>query len=107
MSKKFGISITNPKAMYTLGHISGTADNFTSVTTHITGSSDSLDDGALVKNVGPKVLKVAISGVTHGANTGFVLNENEQLFIETTSLNGVLVKNNRASEGITFSLYAN
>jgi hypothetical protein len=108
MSKKFGIAITNPSALYTVGHIAATADNFTAVNGHVTGTSTNpLNDGVLVKNIGPLDMKVAFSGATHGTNTGFILGENEQIFVETTSIASVTVKNDIASQGITFSVYAN
>ena len=108
MAKKFGISITNPAAMYTVGHISGTADNFTSINAHVSGASPTtLNDGVLVKNIGSLDMKVAFSGATHGADTGFLIKSNEQIFVETTGLALVTVKNNTASQGITFSVYAN
>lgn len=108
MSKKYGIKITNPSAMFTVGHISGTADNFTAINSHVTGTSiNTLNDGVLVKNIGPLDLKVAYSGSTHGTNTGFILGQDEQLFVECTSIESVIVKNNTATNGITFSIYAN
>ena len=108
MPKKFGIAITNPSSMFTVGHISGTADNFTAINTHVSGAgTNTLNDGVLVKNIGALEMKLAFSGATHGADTGFVLKANEQLFVETTSISSVIVKNNTASQGITFSVYAN
>jgi len=108
MPKKFGIAITNPSAMYTVGHIAATADTYTSANAHVTGTSTgALNDGVLVKNVGPLDIKVAFSGATHGSDTGFILGQAEQIFVETSSLSSVIVKNNTASQGITFSVYAN
>lgn len=112
MAKSVNIVITNPKAMFNVGHISGTADNFTNINAHVSGAGSTLNDiglndGVLFKNIGPNDVKVAFSGATHGVNTGFKLSENEQLFIETTTLSSVLVKNFTSSEGITFTVYAN
>ena len=111
MPKKVEIVITNPKAMFNVGHISGTADNFTSINAHVTGagagSDISLNDGVLFKNIGANAVKVAFSGATHGANTGFKLAENEQLFVESNSLSNVLVRNFTSGQGITFTAYAN
>lgn len=108
MPKKFGIAITNPSALYTVGHIGGTADNFATANAHVSGASDlTLNDGALVKNIGPLEMRVAFSGATHASNTGFVLKANEQIFVEARSLDSITVKNNSSGQGITFSIYAN
>lgn len=109
MSKKVEIVISNPKAMFNVGHIGPTANNFTAINAHITGAEGDvgLDDGVLVKNIGPNLFKVAYSGATHGANTGFRLAENEQIFVETTNLSTISVQNITSNQGITFTAYAN
>lgn len=114
MSKKFltEVQITNPKAMFTVGHIGATANQFTEIIAHVSGAGSTfspitLNDGVLIKNIGPNQFSVKYSGSDHGANTGFRLTELDQIMIETTSLASVLVKNVTTSEGITFSVYAN
>ena len=105
------IAITDPKAMFNVGHIGATANSFTAINAHVTGAGAGADlglsDGCLVKNIGSFGMLVAYTGATHGDNTGFLLSANEQIFAENTNLSSISVKNKVASQGITFSVYAN
>ena len=114
MSRTFPaeVQITNPKAMFTVGHLGATANSFLPVNAYVTGAGSTgaditLNDGILIKNIGPNTLKVTYEPLDHGANEGFNLTELDQILVETNSLSSILVKNNTASQGITFSIYAN
>ena len=114
MSRTFPaeVQITNPKAMFTVGHLGATANSFLPVNAYVTGAGSTgadmtLNDGVLIKNIGPNTLKVTYEPLDHGANEGFNLTELDQILVETNSLSSILVKNNTASQGITFSIYAN
>ena len=114
MSRTFPaeVQITNPKAMFTVGHIGATANSFLPINSYVTGAGSAgsditLNDGVLVKNIGPNTVKVTYDPLDHGAAEGFNLTELDQILIETNSISSVLVKNNIGSQGITFSIYAN
>jgi len=114
MSRTFPaeVQITNPKAMFTVGHIGATANTFTEINAYVSGAGSTasdvtLNDGVLVKNIGPNPIAVKYTTLDHGANTGFRLTELDQVLIETSTLSSILVKNITTSAGITFSVYAN
>lgn len=101
------IPISNPQAMFTVGHIGPTANNWVPVNTHITGSeSTSLSGGVLIKNIGPLSFGVMHTGATHGSSNGFRLFEGDQIFVESTSLSSIMVKNITSNQGICMSVYA-
>ena len=113
MGRVFGVNvgITNPKAIFTNYFTGASAASYIAINTAVTnagdGSSLGLDDGASVKNIGPNTFLIKTDDTDHGANTGFILAQNEELFVEVNNLSKLFVKNNTASQGISYSVYAN
>lgn len=109
--KKFGIGITNPKAMFTNLFTTTDANGFTAINAGISnagfGGSLVLDDGASVKNIGANDMLVKHTNTSHGDDTGFKLATDEELFIECTNLSDLFVKNVTAGQGISYSVYSN
>jgi len=109
--KKFGIAITNPKTMYTNLIPDSDADGFTAINTGISNAGFNanliLDDGANVKNLGANEMLIKHNNTSHGDATGFILGENEEIFIECNNLSDLFVKNVTASQGISYSVYSN
>lgn len=105
------VQITNPKAIFT-NYISGaSADDYIAINAGVSNAGEStslgLDDGANIKNVGVNTFRVKTDDTSHGSNTGFILQQNEELFVEVNDLSKLFVKNNTASQGISFSVYSN
>jgi hypothetical protein len=105
------LEITNPKAIFTNYFTGTSADSYIAINTAVTnagaGSSLVLNDGANVKNVGVNTFLIKTDDTSHGANTGFILAQNEELFVEVNDLSKLFVKNNTAGQGISFSVYSN
>ena len=105
------VSITDPKAMYTNFLAGASADSFIAINAGVDGAGESstlsLNDGANLKNNGPNDILIKTSSTSHGADTGYLLLENEELFIEIDNLSDLFVKNNASNAGISYSVYAN
>jgi hypothetical protein len=72
------VTITNPKAMFTYLISGASANSFIQINAGVTTSAGyatgvSLNDGALVKNIGANSFLVKTNDVDHGANTGYML----------------------------------
>lgn len=106
------VTITNPKTMFTYLISGASANSFMQINAGITtsagyGTGVSLNDGALIKNIGANSFLVKTNDVDHGANTGYMLLQNESVFVEVNDISKLFVKNVVGGQGITLSVYSN
>jgi hypothetical protein len=104
------VTITNPKTMFTYLMSGSSANAFTVINAGVSGSGEggvSLHDGALIKNLGANSLLIKTDDIDHGANTGYMLLQNESIFIEVNDISKLFIKNVVGGQGISFSVYSN
>lgn len=104
------VTITNPKTMFTYLMSGASADAYNVINVGATGSGFggvSLNDGALIKNIGANSVLIKTNDIDHGANTGYMLLQNEAVFIEVNDISKLFIKNVVGGQGISFSVYSN